>query len=110
VPYFEKSKTINDEVSAFLITLMNAYVFLLLCAGLMAYFISNSITRPLRFISEKLRILNLNKRNEPIEWRSKDEVGTLIAEYNKMISELESSAAKLAKSERESAWRDWHDK
>jgi nitrogen fixation/metabolism regulation signal transduction histidine kinase len=60
----------------------------------------------LRFISEKLRILNLNKKNEPIEWKSKDEVGTLIAEYNKMIAELENSAAKLAKSERESAWRE----
>ncbi|MCW3125701.1 MAG: histidine kinase [Bacteroidetes bacterium] len=106
VPYFEKSKTINDEVSSFLITLMNAYVFLLLCAAVMAYFISNSITRPLRFISEKLRILNLNKRNEPIEWKSRDEVGTLISEYNKMIAELENSAAKLAKSERESAWRE----
>jgi two-component system nitrogen regulation sensor histidine kinase NtrY len=106
VPYFEKSKTINDEVSSFLVTLMNAYVFLLLCAAVMAYFISNSITRPLRFISEKLRILNLNKRNEPIEWKSRDEVGTLIAEYNKMIAELENSASKLAKSERESAWRE----
>ena len=106
VPYFEKSKTIDDEVSSFLVTLMNAYVFLLLCAAALAYFISNSITRPLRFISEKLRILNLNKKNEPIEWNSKDEVGTLISEYNKMIAELESSAAKLAKSERESAWRE----
>ena len=106
VPYFEKTKTINDEVSAFLSTLMNAYVFLLLCAAVLAYFISNSITRPLRFISEKLRILNLNKKNEPIEWNSKDEVGVLIAEYNKMIAELESSASKLAKSERESAWRE----
>ena len=106
VPYFEKSKTIDDEVSSFLVTLMNAYVFLLLCAAALAYFISNSITRPLRFISEKLRILNLNKKNEPIEWNSKDEVGTLISEYNKMIAELENSAAKLAKSERESAWRE----
>ena len=106
VPYFEKSKTIDDEVSSFLVTLINAYVFLLLCAAALAYFISNSITRPLRFISEKLRILNLNKKNEPIEWKSKDEVGTLISEYNKMIAELESSAAKLAKSERESAWRE----
>ncbi len=106
VPYFEKSRTIENEVSAFLITLMNAYVFLLLCAAVMAYFISNSITRPLRFISEKLRILNLNKRNEPIEWRSRDEVGALITEYNKMIAELENSAAKLARSERESAWRE----
>jgi two-component system nitrogen regulation sensor histidine kinase NtrY len=106
VPYFEKSKTIDDEVSSFLVTLMNAYVFLLLCAAALAYFISNSITRPLRFISEKLRILNLNKKNEPIEWKSKDEVGALISEYNKMIAELENSAAKLAKSERESAWRE----
>jgi two-component system nitrogen regulation sensor histidine kinase NtrY len=106
VPYFEKSKTIDDEVSSFLVTLMNAYIFLLLCAAVLAYFISNSITRPLRFISEKLRILNLNKKNEPIEWNSKDEVGTLISEYNKMIAELENSAAKLAKSERESAWRE----
>jgi signal transduction histidine kinase len=106
VPYFEKSKTIDDEVSSFLVTLMNAYVFLLLCAAALAYFISNSITRPLRFISEKLRILNLNKKNEPIEWKSKDEVGALISEYNKMIAELEHSAAKLAKSERESAWRE----
>ncbi len=106
VPYFEKSKTINDEVSAFLVTLMNAYVFLLLCAAVLAYFISNSITRPLRFISEKLRILNLNKKNEPIEWKSKDEIGVLIGEYNKMINQLEGSASKLARSERESAWRE----
>ena len=106
VPYFEKSKSINDEVSSFLVTLMNAYVFLLLCAAVMAFFIANSITRPLRFISEKLRILNLNKKNEPIEWRSQDEIGTLISEYNKMIAALESSATKLAKSERESAWRE----
>jgi hypothetical protein len=106
VPYFEKSKTINDEVSSFLITLMNAYVFLLLCATVLAYFISNSITRPLRFISEKLRILNLNKKNEPIQWKSKDEVGSLISEYNKMIAQLERSANMLAKSERESAWRE----
>lgn len=106
VPYFEKSKTIDDEVSSFLVTLMNVYIFLLLCAAVLAYFISNSITRPLRFISEKLRILNLNKKNEPIEWKSHDEVGALISEYNKMIAELEQSAAKLAKSERESAWRE----
>jgi nitrogen fixation/metabolism regulation signal transduction histidine kinase len=106
VPYFQKSKTIDDEVSAFLVSLINAYVFLLLCAAALAYFISASVTRPLRFISEKLRILNLNKKNEPIEWKSKDEVGSLISEYNKMIAELENSAARLAKSERESAWRE----
>jgi nitrogen fixation/metabolism regulation signal transduction histidine kinase len=85
---------------------MNVYVFLLICAAVLAYFISNSITRPLTIISEKLRILNLNKINEPIEWNSKDEIGILVSEYNKMIAELEQSAQKLAKGERESAWRE----
>lgn len=106
IPYFEKSKNVNDEVSSFLVALMNVYVFLLICAAVLAYFISNSITRPLTIISDKLRILNLNKINEPIEWNSKDEIGVLVSEYNKMIAELEQSAQKLAKGERESAWRE----
>jgi two-component system nitrogen regulation sensor histidine kinase NtrY len=106
IPYFERSKNISDEVSSFLVALMNVYVFLLICAAVLAYFISNSITRPLTIISEKLRILNLNKINEPIEWNSKDEIGVLVNEYNKMIAELEQSAQKLAKGERESAWRE----
>ncbi len=106
IPYFEKAKNVNDEVSSFLVALMNVYVFLLICAAVLAYFISNSITRPLTIISDKLRILNLNKINEPIEWNSKDEIGILVSEYNKMISELEQSAQKLAKGERESAWRE----
>ena len=35
-----------------------------------------------------------------------DELGKLIKEYNKMIDEIERSAELLAKSERESAWRE----
>ncbi len=106
IPYFERAKDINNEVSTFLVALMNVYVFLLIVAAILAYFISNSVTRPLTIISEKLRVLNLNKKNEPIEWDSNDEIGVLIGEYNKMISELEQSAQKLAKGERESAWRE----
>ena len=106
IPYFERNKEIDSEVSTFLVALMNVYVFILICAALLAYFVSNSITRPLTIISEKLRILNLNKKNEPIEWQSKDEIGVLVGEYNKMINELEQSARKLAKGERESAWRE----
>ena len=106
MPYFERSKNISDDVSSFLVALMNVYVFLLICAAILAYFISNSITRPLTIISDKLRIFNLNKKNEPIEWKSKDEIGVLIGEYNKMITELEQGAQKLARGERESAWRE----
>ncbi|MBL0308508.1 MAG: HAMP domain-containing histidine kinase [Bacteroidetes bacterium] len=106
IPYFTRSKNIYEDVSSFLVALMNAYVFLLICAALVAYFISNSITKPLTIISEKLRQLNLTKKNEPIQWNSRDEIGVLVKEYNKMISELENSAQELAKGEREIAWRE----
>ena len=40
------------------------------------------------------------------QWSRHDEIGSLIKEYNKMISALEDSASKLARSEREIAWRE----
>ena len=41
-----------------------------------------------------------------IEWQEMDEIGSLVSEYNRMIVELTKSAELLAKSERESAWRE----
>jgi two-component system nitrogen regulation sensor histidine kinase NtrY len=106
IPYYERNQNIEDEVGAFLIALMNVYVFLLICAAALAYFISNSVTRPLSFIADKLQMVNLGKKNEPIEWNSRDEIGILVKQYNRMIRELENSAEQLARTERESAWRE----
>lgn len=106
LPYFAKERELNSEISLLLVALVNVYVLLLVIAGLLAYFLADSLTRSLGAISEKLKLVKLGKRNEPIEWKSRDEIGTLVAEYNKMIIELEKSAERLAKSERESAWQE----
>lgn len=106
LPYFAKERELNNEISSLLITLVNVYVLLLVLAGVLAYLLSDSVTRSLSAISEKLKLVKLTMKNEPIEWKSQDEIGTLVAEYNKMIAELEKSALLLAKSERESAWRE----
>ena len=50
--------------------------------------------------------MKLGKENKPIEWNSDDEIGRLVKEYNNMIQKLGESAETLAKSERESAWRE----
>jgi two-component system, NtrC family, nitrogen regulation sensor histidine kinase NtrY len=71
-----------------------------------AIFISNYVTKPLKLIQDKLSNIRLGKTNEPIEWKENDEIGNLVSEYNRMISELSKSAELLAKSERESAWRE----
>ena len=49
--------------------------------------------------------LRLGGSNEKIFWNRNDEIGQLVLEYNRMIDELEKSAGLLARSERESAWR-----
>jgi two-component system nitrogen regulation sensor histidine kinase NtrY len=50
--------------------------------------------------------VQLGKKNEPVEWSSDDEIGALVKEYNRMLSQAEKSAELLARSERESAWRE----
>lgn len=106
LPYYSKQRELRDDVNVFMGTLLNVYVFLLLIAGAIAIGITNSITRPIARIGEKLKEFKLGKRNEPLEWHSKDELGDLIEEYNKMILEVEQSAEKLASQEKEAAWRE----
>lgn len=106
LPYYSKQSELRSDVTVFMSTLMNVYVFLLLIAGGFAIFVANSITRPIAVIGEKLKQIKLGKRNEALEWHTSDEIGTLIEEYNRMISKLAESAEKLAQSEREDAWRE----
>ena len=96
----------NFQISEFVSTILNVYVFLFLLAGAIAISIANSITRPLSQLSDNLKRTRLGKKNEPLEWQSTDEVGQLIQTYNEMINKLESSAEVLAKTERDLAWRE----
>lgn len=106
LPYFATEQNLRAEISSFMVTLVNVYVLLLILAGIIAFFVSRSITSPLATIAGKFKGIKLGKGNDPIHWTHEDEIGLLVAEYNKMLKELENSAELLAKSERESAWRD----
>ncbi len=105
LPYYSSDRNLRDDLYTFMGTLLNGYVFLLLIAGVIAIAVANSITRPIAQIGEKLRGFRLGK-NEPLEWKTQDEIGALIAEYNQMIVKLEESTEKLRQSEREGAWRE----
>jgi len=106
IPYFTSQAELNQEISNFLVTIINLNAFIFLVAGLIALFITNRITRSFSIISDKMREVNLGKLNEEIEWNRDDEIGGLVKEYNKMVAKLEDSATALAKSEREGAWRE----
>lgn len=105
-PYYASQSDLQLEISNFLVTLINLNAFIFLLAGLLALLFTHSITRSFTLIITKLREVNLTGKNEEIDWEYDDEIGKLVEEYNKMVHKLEESAKKLAKSEREGAWRE----
>ncbi|MEO7767002.1 MAG: ATP-binding protein, partial [Ferruginibacter sp.] len=106
IPYFTSQTKLRQEISNFLVAIINLNAFIFLIAGIVAFFITNRITRSFSFISNKMKAVNLGQLNEAITWNRRDEIGELVKEYNKMVAKLDNSAAALAKSERESAWRE----
>ncbi|QGY43699.1 HAMP domain-containing protein [Maribellus comscasis] len=106
LPYFIRQDNYSQEISTFIVAFINLYVLLLLASIIVAVFISNQITRPLVVIQENLQKMELGKQNKPIVYSRQDEIGSLVKEYNKKVEELAISADLLARSERESAWRE----
>lgn len=106
VPYFTSQPELNQEISNFIVTVINLNAFILLIAGLIALIITNRITRSFSVISDKMKDVNLGRLNEEIQWNRDDEIGDLVTEYNKMVTKLGESAEALAKTEREGAWRE----
>ncbi len=106
IPYFTSQTKLRQEISNFLVAIINLNAFIFLLAGIVALFIANRITDSFTFISGKMKEVNLGRRNEAIVWNRRDEIHELVEEYNTMLAKLEESAASLAKSEREGAWRE----
>jgi nitrogen fixation/metabolism regulation signal transduction histidine kinase len=106
LPYFSRQDELKREISTFLVTFLNIYILLLLFGVFVTILISNYITAPLSMLAGKMSRLRLGIVNEKITWYHDDEIGQLVSEYNRMIDELARSAEMLARSERESAWRE----
>ena len=106
LPYFAKQAELRNEIADFLSAFVNMYVLLIVLAILLTILVSRYITKPLQLIREKMGRIGYGRTNEKIEWDREDEIGSLVAEYNRMLDELARSAELLARSERESAWRE----
>jgi signal transduction histidine kinase len=106
IPYFAQQEEFTADISGIIVTVINIYVLLLLITIIIAIVISRSITMPLRLIQLKFSEIKLGQKYEKINYTRKDEIGGLVNEYNRMVTELEKNVELLAKSERESAWRE----
>jgi len=106
LPYFAKQYELEEEVSGFIVAFLNIYLLLLFITIIITVAISRYLSKPILLIRDKMQHLELDQKNEKIEWDKDDEIGELVKEYNRMVDELSLSAQKLAITQRESAWRE----
>ena len=105
--FTQDNSEIEAELKEFIYRLSLVYLLMFLLAISFAYFLSSYITRSIKTISDKMQHTRLNERNEKIILnKASSEIEILVDAYNNMIDQLEESAARLAKSEREQAWRE----
>lgn len=105
VPYTDgRSLPVEDE--AFFRALAYLNLALFLAAAYFAYVLSKSITRGLDVISDAMRKSRRPGAKNHVQWHSKDEIGLLIAEYNRMVDMTEEHTRALALAEKESAWKE----
>ncbi|MBL4747079.1 MAG: GHKL domain-containing protein [Flavobacteriaceae bacterium] len=105
--YFQDNTSQEKDLEEFLVRMAFVYLLMFILAIGLAYFISRYITKSLKMVTEKMYLTSLSERNEKIILRNAStEIHTLVNAYNKMIDALEESAVKLAKGEREQAWRE----
>ncbi|RAR71655.1 HAMP domain-containing protein [Flavobacterium aciduliphilum] len=107
LPYVEDDSFYESEIQDFLVRLSQVYFLMLIIAFALAYFLSSYITKSLKTISDKINETSLDQKNEKIVIEANSrEINSLIKAYNAMVDKLEESAAMLAQSEREQAWRE----
>ena len=105
--FTQDNSEIEYELREFISRLSLVYLLMLIIAIALAYFLSSYITKSIKSISDKMGQTQLNQRNEKILLNAaSSEIEILVDAYNNMIDQLEESAIKLAKSEREQAWRE----
>ncbi len=106
LPYFRMQNVLRSEISNVMVAVVNFALLFIVITMALAVFISGRLTAPLTMLGEGLASVGVGKKSEHLSYNSKDEIGELVKQYNRMVDEIEDSANKLANSEREYAWRE----
>ncbi len=106
LPYFIKQTPLRQELTSVSVAVINIYAVLMVLSVIIAIFLSKRITKPIVDVQERIRSIDLGNSNQRVEYNGDDEIAELVNEYNLMLEQLSISASRLAKSERESAWRE----
>lgn len=105
IPSFISQEEMYADVEKFVVRLLPLYILLLLVSIFVVWMVARGVSSPLTAISTKLKNYRLGEKGQHIPYFFHDEVGNLIQHYNDMVDALDESTERLARSEREGAWR-----
>ena len=105
LPSFISQKEMTEHLQDFLRKLVPLFVFLLLVSIVVVWGISYMITSSLRLVIEQLQQNKLSSHGKHINYPYQDEFGEMVEHYNQMMDVLAESTERLARTEREAAWR-----
>ena len=106
LPDFSNEEEFKQQMVGLIMGLLNILVILLLLAAIISVIIAKRVSEPLTILQNKMTSVVVGEENEKIDLQVPDELTGVIQNYNEMIDKLSVSAEKLAKAERESAWRE----
>ncbi len=106
IPYFAQNDELNLDIIIMIVITVNIAIVMMVVAFVLSGLLAERVTKPLKMVNDKLRKMRIGGKNEKISYKDKDEFGILVQEYNNMVDKLEDSVSQLARSERESAWRE----
>jgi len=106
IPFFSSGVSLERVQINILATILNIFTLIFIVLVVLSYFVSKWLTFPLKFITQSLRRTSLTRMNQPLVWKSDDEIGLMVKEYNQMLYNLSESKAELEQSQREKAWRE----
>ncbi|MCW5911885.1 MAG: hypothetical protein KIT62_12465 [Cyclobacteriaceae bacterium] len=105
LPFFESAQSLDATQITVLANILTVFTLIFMAFSMLSFYVVESLTFPLRFITRTLSSTTLTG-NKPLEWKSNDEIGLMVNEYNKMVENLEQSKIELSRSQKESAWRE----
>lgn len=85
--------------------LLAAYLLALVLVVVVGIYVARGIARPLGLLSEGAARVGAGELDLAVPGGGPDEVGALVASFNRMTAELKEARAKAAEAERERAWR-----
>jgi len=105
LPFFKSADQIEKNQAIVLSNILVIFVGVFLLFSFVSSYAVKSLIFPLQFITKTLRNTTFGK-NAVLKWKSNDEIGLMVNEYNRMVNNLEASRIQLARTQKESAWRE----